>query len=131
MRNLYLLFVFIGTISISSCSGFVPIKNCIDCSQFPLVYQGTVVDYTKGIYLETACLTIDLSKFTGVDNFQIGDILFIEYSVKQGEFCSSDDESIYRLYTIKNDKDSEWPSELSGSGKGINLKIKEHESNNF
>ena len=104
------------------CSGLAPYKNCIDCTQFPLVYQGTITEYTQGVYLETACLTVDLSKFSGVGNFEIGDIIHIEYVIKQGEFCAAYDSSSYRLYTVKNDKDFDIPADLIGSRNGIKLK---------
>lgn len=107
---------------LQGCSGLVPYQNCIDCKQFPLVYQGTITEYTQGVYIETACLTIDLSKFTGFENFQIGDIVHIEYVIKQGEFCADEDSSTYRLYTVKNDKDYDIPAELFGARDGIKLK---------
>lgn len=106
----------------TSCSSLPPYKACVDCTGFPLVYQGTITEYTQGVYIETACITIDLSKFTGVESFVIGDIIYLEYVIKQGDFCSDDDESVYSLYTVKNDKDSEIPAEMTGTGDGINLK---------
>ena len=122
MRKLIMLVMFFGVTTLGSCSGLAPLKNCIDCNQFPLVYQGTIVEYTKGVYIETACLTIDLSKFTGYENFVIGDIIFIEYNFKNGDFCSPEDKSLYNIYTVKNDKDSEWPTRLIGPGEGITIK---------
>lgn len=108
--------------SIQGCAGLAPYQNCIDCTQFPLVYQGTITEYTQGVYLETACLTVDLSKFSGFGNFQIGDIVHIEYVIKQGEFCAAEDSSTYRLYTVKNDKDFDVPAELIGTRDGIKIK---------
>lgn len=123
VRRIILLAVtFLSMAGMQGCSGLSPYKNCIDCSQFPLVYQGTITEYTQGVYLETACLTIDLSKFSGFENFRIGDIVHIEYVIKQGEFCAEDDSSTYRLYTVKNDKDYDIPAELVGTGEGIQLK---------
>ncbi|HLT24837.1 MAG TPA: hypothetical protein VK004_06905 [Ignavibacteria bacterium] len=118
--SIILSLIFAGIIS--SCSSLVPYKACVDCSQFPLVYQGTITEYTQGVYIETACITIDLAKFSGEENFEIGDIIYLEYVIKQGEFCSEDDESVYSLYTVKNDKDSEIPAEMTGTGDGIKIK---------
>lgn len=120
-----IILAIVVTLSFSGlqgCSGLAPYQNCIDCAQFPLVYQGTITEYTQGVYLETACLTVDLSKFRGFENFQIGDILHIEYVIKQGEFCLPNDSSTYKLFTIKNDKDFDIPTELIGIRDGIQLK---------
>ena len=122
LKKSFLVFSMALLVGIQGCSSLPPFKGCIDCTQFPLVYQGTIEEYTQGVYIETACLTIDLSKFRGFENFTVGDIVHIEYVVKQGEFCSDKDESIYRIYTVKNDKDFEIPSDIIGSGEGIQLK---------
>jgi hypothetical protein len=122
MKKLLMLPLILIAMVFTNCSSLPPYKACIDCSQFPLVYQGTITEYTQGVYIETACITIDLSKFSGEESFEIGDIIYVEYVIKQGEFCSEDDESVYSLYTVKNDKDSEIPAEMTGTGDGINLK---------
>ncbi len=122
MRKIKLIALIAFAVIMTGCSGLAPYKNCVDCTQFPLVYQGTITQYTQGVYLETACLTIDLSKFTGFENFEIGEVIYIEYVIKQGEFCSKDDESIYRVYTVSTDKDLHLTTELIGNRAGIKLK---------
>ncbi len=121
-KTVLIVAALISFAGLQGCSGLAPYKSCIDCTQFPLVYQGTVTKYTQGVYIETACLTVDLSKFSGFENFQIGDIVHIEYVIKQGEFCADEDSSTYRLYTVKNDKDYDIPAELFGTRDGIKLK---------
>ena len=122
MKKIKLMVLIAFALFMTGCSGLAPFKNCVDCTQFPLVYQGTITQYTQGVYLETACLTIDLSKFTGFENFEIGEIIYIEYVIKQGEFCSQEDESIYRVYTVSTDKDYNLTTELIGSRNGITIK---------
>lgn len=123
IKKLVLIAITLLTLAgLNGCSSLAPYKNCINCAQYPLVYQGTITKYTQGVYIETACLTIDLSKFTGFENFSIGDIVHIEYVIKQGGFCSDVDDSIYRIYTVKNDKDNDTPADMTGSGNGIKLK---------
>lgn len=122
--GLILMTIYFTTfLNMQGCSSFQPVKQCVDCTQFPLIYQGTITEYTLGYYIETACLTIDLGKFTGLENFQVGDIIFVEYVLKQGNFCEPNDQSKYKVYTIKNDKAlDESPGQLEGPASGIKLK---------
>lgn len=118
-----LLALFTVCLFVTSCSHIPPVTHCVNCDEFPLVYQGTITNYTKGTYIQTACISIDLSKFSGFDNFQIGDIIYVEYKLKQGNFCDPGDKSTYTIKTIRNDSDfnSDDVSEISGPGSGITI----------
>lgn len=128
-KNIFLAFIVMLTVAVSSglfsgCSALPPYKACVDCTQFPLVYQGTIINYTQGVYIETACITIDLSKMYGDKDFKAGDIIYVEYVVKQGEFCSPDDNSTYRVYrTNKTESDNPYKQDMGTvNGSAIHMK---------
>ncbi len=116
------LFVSASSFLFSGCSALPPYKACVDCTQFPLVYQGTITGYTQGVYLETACITIDLSKVTGGQDFEIGDIIYLEYVIKQGEFCSPDDNSVYRIYDVDGPQPDSPYDGIQVNGSAIQMK---------
>lgn len=118
------------TATFSGCSGGIPVvENCIDCSQEPLIYQGTIQEYTQGVYLETACIRIDLTQFEGFGNIwetlKEGQMVQVWYQIKQGKFCEENDQSTYTIVPVEGTgTDQMRPSGLYGTFKGSQLTLK-------
>ena len=119
---------FLSSTTFSGCASAPVYQNCIDCSQYPLVYQGTVQEYTQGVYLETACLKVDLTKFTGFENIwetlKEGEMIQIWYTVKQGDFCDPNDQSEYRIVPVEGSGDNMRPTGIYGTLKGSQITLK-------
>lgn len=97
----------LGT-SLSGCSSsFWTFEKCFDCTQEPLVYQGTITAITGGNYIHSACVSWDLSQaFSTSGSFFAGGQFQIEVVTKNGEFCSPDDNSVYRIIMLNSPWDS-------------------------
>jgi hypothetical protein len=98
MKSLLIGVLIVCSGLIAGCSTLgIPDRYCVNCDRYPLAYQGVIQDITQGVYIETACVTIKLPYET---DFQIGDIIHVEYTLKKGDFCSEIDQSIYNVYKV-------------------------------
>lgn len=101
------LLLALSTMLNGCSSSFWTFEKCFDCTQAPLVYQGTIVSITEGRYLHSVCFDVDLSQaFSSSGSFFAGGQFQIEVVTKNGEFCSPDDNSVYRIIMLNSPWDS-------------------------
>ena len=96
-----------GSVLTSGCTS-API--CTDCSKGPLSWQGEILGLTNGRYIETACFKFDMWKV--IKQISVKDLswedlkksITVEVIIKNGEFCSPDDKSFYKI-TLQSSED--------------------------
>lgn len=99
------LLLALSTMLNGCSSSFWTFEKCFDCTQAPLVYQGTIVSITEGRYLHSVCFDVDLSQaFSSSGSFFAGAQFQVRYKIKDGNFCEPDDLSVYEVVLI----DSPW-----------------------
>lgn len=98
-----------------SCSstGYWTEEKCFNCDEMPLSYQepivyfGTVTGIHDGTYIQSVCLGFDINfaSFTSGSIFK-GANFFVSVETGDGDFCSPNDESTYKVTIIDNPFDS-------------------------